>query len=110
MDAKPLVRRIDETARARRRGVRNVSGDTQREFPVVSITSARLTPFAVRRSGSTSTWSCRSRRPQTATLATPGTLMRRGRIVQRARTDWSMSDTLSDDSDTIMRRLVDDSG
>jgi hypothetical protein len=45
-----------------------------------------------------------------ATFATPGTPIRRGRIVQRARTDSSIGESFSDDSPIIMTRLVDDSG
>src|ERR1041384_5265515 len=45
-----------------------------------------------------------------ATLATPGTPSRRGRIVHRARTPMSVSDSLSDDRPIIIVRLVDDVG
>ena len=89
---------------------RKVSGDTARALPVVSTTWLRVTPCSRSRSGSARTWSCRSRWPQMATLATPGTPTRWGRIVQRASTDSSIGDSSLDDSPTISTRLVDDSG
>jgi hypothetical protein len=45
-----------------------------------------------------------------ATLATPGTPIRRGRIVQRANTDTWIGDNSLEESPTIMTRLVDDNG
>ncbi len=48
--------------------------------------------------------------PHTATLATPGTPMRRGRIVQRAITDFSIGEMRSDDSPIMSTRLEEDSG
>src|SRR5881227_511047 len=45
-----------------------------------------------------------------ATLETPGTPIRRGLMVHRARTPMSMSDMSLDDSPIIMTRLVDDVG
>ena len=60
--------------------------------------------------GSTCTCSCRSRKPQTATLATPGTPSRRGLMFQRARTPRSTSDRSSEEMPTIITRLFDDSG
>ena len=48
--------------------------------------------------------------PQTATLATPGTLMSLGRMVQRERTDRSMSDLSLADRPSIMTRLADEVG
>src|SRR2546429_3920536 len=47
--------------------------------------------------------SCRSRWPQTETLATPGTPIRRGLIVQRASTDSSSGDSFLEDTPIIMR-------
>ena len=70
-DGEPLVGRVDEPAAVERRGV---AGGLQ--SPASSVT-----PWARSRSGSTSTWNCRSRWPQIATLATPGTAISRGRIV-----------------------------
>jgi hypothetical protein len=89
---------------------RKVKGDTHRALPVVSTTWLRVTPCSRSRSGSACTWSWRSRWPQMATLATPGTPINRGRIVQRASTDSSIGDSSLDDSPTIMTRLVDDRG
>src|SRR5215207_9356186 len=60
--------------------------------------------------GSTCTCSCRERWPHTATFATPGTPSNFGAIVQRAKTDMSISDTSFDDRPTIIDRLADDSG
>src|SRR6266704_1073449 len=48
--------------------------------------------------------------PHTATFATPGTDNRAGRMVQRASTDISISETDFEESPTIMARLVADSG
>ena len=67
-------------------------------------------PWARSRSGSISTWSCRSRWPQTETLATPGTPIRRGLIVQRASTDSSSGVSFLEDTPIIMVRLVADTG
>jgi hypothetical protein len=89
---------------------RKVSGDTHREFPAVSITWLSETPCCCMRCGSTRIWSCRSRCPQIATFATPGTLSRRGRMVQCASTDISMSDTSFEDRPTIITRLEEESG
>ena len=60
-DGQPLVGRVHEAARGHRHGVAG-----RRRPPPASVT-----PLARSRSGSTSTWSCRSRWPQIATLATP---------------------------------------
>ena len=87
-----------------------LSGDTQSALPVLSMTWLSETPSRLSLSGSTCTWSCRSRWPQMATLATPGTPISRGLIFQRASTDMSIRDTSLEESPTIMTRLVDDSG
>ena len=79
-------------------------------LPVVLITDWSVTPASASSAGSTRTWSWRSRWPQTETLATPSTPMRKGRIVQRASTDMSISETVSDESPIIITRLSDDSG
>ena len=44
------------------------------------------------------------------TFATPGTPIRRGRIVQRAITDFSIGDSSFEESAIIITRLDDDSG
>ena len=85
---------------------RNVSGETHRALPAVSMTCSSLTRCWRSRRGSTSTWSWRSRWPQIATLATPGTPISRGRIVQRASTDMSISDLVGRANPTIMKRLA----
>ena len=87
-----------------------LSGDTQSALPVDSISSVRVTSFERSRSGSTWTCSCRSRKPQTETLATPGMLISRGRICQRARTDICIVVTVFDDMAIIATRLVDEVG
>ena len=69
-----------------------------------------VTPCLRNRSGSNCTCSCRSRWPQMETLATPGTPIRRGLIVQRARTDSSIRDSFFEDTPIIMVRLVADTG
>jgi hypothetical protein len=89
---------------------RKVRGDTARALPAVSTTWLRVMPCSRSRSGSAWTWSWRSRWPQMATFATPGTPIRWGRMVQRASTDSSIGVSFSDDSPIIMTRLVDDSG
>ena len=61
-------------------------------------------------SGSTCTCNCRWRSPQMDTFATPGTPIRRGRIVQRASTDMSISDSLSEVSPIAMQRLAEETG
>src|SRR6266568_2720308 len=48
--------------------------------------------------------------PHMATLATPGTDNKAGRIFQRASTDISMGDTFLEESPTIMTRFVADMG
>ena len=48
--------------------------------------------------------------PQTETFATPGTLISRGRICQRASTDICIAETVSDRIEIIATRLVDDVG
>ncbi len=73
-------------------------------------TSCSVTPLARSRSGSTSTCSCRSRWPQMATLATPGTAISRGRTVQRASVVSSTCDRVVDDIPIFITRLSDDSG
>ncbi len=89
---------------------RKVKGETERAFPVVSMIWSRETPAARNRAVSTCTCSCRSRAPQTDTVATPGRPIRRGLMFQRARTPMSMRDTVSDDIPMTMARLVDEIG
>ena len=89
---------------------RKLSGETHSALPVVSMTWPRVTPFARSWRGSTWTWSCCSRWPQIATLATPVIPINRGRIVQRARTDRSMSDRSLEVTPIIITRLAEDSG
>ena len=73
-------------------------------------TSARVRPRVRSCSGFTSTCSCRSRWPQMATLATPGTAISRGRMLQRASVVISTCVRLSDDTPIFSTRLVDESG
>ncbi len=87
-----------------------LSGDTHSAFAVLWITWSREMPCPRSFCGSTCTCSCRSRWPQIATFATPGTPIRRGLIFQRASTDMSIRDTSLEDSPIIMTRPVDDSG
>ena len=89
---------------------RKLSGETTCALPAVLMTWLSVTFLSRSRSGSTCTWSCWSRMPQMATFATPGTPIRRGRIVQRAITDRSIGDSSSDESPIISTRLDDDSG
>ena len=84
-----------------------LSGDAQSAFPVVLMTSVRVTPFSCSRAGSTWTWSCLSRCPQMVTFATPGTAISRGLIFHRASTERSISEMSVAESPTIMTRLVD---
>ena len=79
-------------------------------MPVVSMIWLWVTPLAASRSGSIWTCSCRSRSPQTATLATPGTPSSLGLMVHRERTDISIRDSFSEDTPIIATRLVADSG
>src|SRR3954471_2101649 len=88
----------------------NVNGETQRALPVVSSTCSSETPLSRSFLGSTATWSCRSRCPQTETLATPGTPSRRGTIVQRASTDIAIGEVDVDETPIIITRFVDESG
>src|SRR5437867_572254 len=87
-----------------------LNDDTQSALPAVSKTLNSDTPRSCSRFGSTWTWSCRSRWPQIATLATPGTPISRGTIVHRASTDIWIGDRDFEDSPTISTRLVADSG
>ena len=89
---------------------RKLREETHSELPAVLTTWFSETLSSFRCCGSTWTWSWRSRWPQMATLATPGTPRRRGLIVQRARTPMSMRESWSDDSPIISTRLVDDVG
>ena len=89
---------------------KNVRGDTHRESPVVLMICSWVMPWARSRSGSICTWSCRSRWPQIETLATPGTPIRRGLIVQRASTDSSIRESFFEDTPIIIVRLVADTG
>ena len=59
-----LLRRLDEPARAGRRGLRKLSGETAWALPVVATTWSSVTPRSRRRSGSTCTCSSWSRMPQ----------------------------------------------
>ncbi len=87
-----------------------LSGDTHSALPVVVSTWSSETPRFRSRSGSTWTWSCWSRSPQMATLATPGTPIRRGRIFHRASTDIWISDRSLEVRPIIMTRLVEEVG
>ena len=77
---------------------------------VVSMRLMSGTRRACIRSGSARTWSCCSRWPQIATLATPGIPMRRGRMFHRARTDMSMSERSFEERPIIMARVMDERG
>ena len=73
-------------------------------------TVSSVTPLVRSRSGSTSTWYCRSRWPQIATLATPGIDISRGRIVHFASSVRSICESVFDETPIFSSRLVDDSG
>ena len=60
----------------------NRSRPTSSASDVSSITWSSVTPCALMRLGSTSTWYCSRCSPQIATLATPGTRSSRARIFQ----------------------------
>ncbi len=79
-------------------------------MPAVAITCLSVTFLSRSVRGSTWTWSCWSRIPKIDTFATPGTPIRRGRIVQRAITDFWIGDSLSEESAIIITRLEEDSG
>src|ERR1044071_2235881 len=89
---------------------KKVNGETHNAFPVVSTICWRETPLVCNSSGFTNTCSCRSRLPQIATWATPGTPIKRGAMVQRASTDMSIRDRSLEESPTIMNRLAEDNG
>ena len=81
------------------------------EASVTALTTASsVTPLSRSRSGSTSTWYCRSRWPQIATFATPGIDISRGRIVHFARRVRSICESVFDETPIFSSRLVDDSG
>ena len=69
-----------------------------------------VTPLAASRRGSMMTWYCRSRWPQIATFATPGTAISRGRMVQSAKSDNAIWSRVGDDTPIFIARLVDESG
>ena len=73
-------------------------------------TASSVTPLSRSRSGSTSTWYCRSRWPQIATLATPGIAISRGRIVHFASIVRSICESVFDETPIFSSRLVDESG
>src|SRR5215216_4737958 len=79
-----------------------LNGDTHRALPVDSISWVRVTLWLCSR--------CGSRIPQTETLATPGMLISRGLICQRARTDICISETVSECMEIMATRLVDEVG
>ena len=110
-DLQALLRRLDEAAGARRRGLQEAERrDRPARCPAVSTTWLSVTFLSRSRSGSTCTWSCWSRMPQIATFATPGTPISRGRTVQRAITDCSIGESSFEDSPIISTRLDEDSG
>ncbi len=78
--------------------------------PLARSTSSSVTPWPRSRSGSTITWSWRSRCPQMATLATPGMAISRGRTVHRISVVSSTWLRTFDVTPIFMTRLVDDSG
>ena len=89
---------------------RNPPAVTDMASRVDVTTSCSVTPFACSRSGSTRTCSCRSRCPQIATFATPGTAISRGRTVHRASVVRSICESEDDDMPIFMTRLSEDSG
>ncbi len=90
--------------------LRKVSGETSCALPVVATTCDRLAWCDRSRRGSTRTWSWRSRSPQIATLATPGSPISRGRIVHRARTESWIGVRRRERRPIIIARAVDDTG
>ena len=71
---------------------RKVSGETHSALPVVRMTWFRATPRSAQPPRVDLDLQLALALPQMATLATPGTPISRGRIVQRASTDMSMGD------------------
>ncbi len=88
----------------------NPPPETTDESVTALTTASSVTPFSRSRSGSTSTWYCRSRWPQIATFATPGIDISRGRIVHFASRVMSICESVLDDTPIFSRRLVEDSG
>ena len=99
-DREPLVRRVDEAAGLGRHAVARRGDHLGRASRALACS----------RSGSTSTCSCRSRWPQIATLATPGTAISRGRIVHSATVVMSICDSVFDVMPIFSARLSDESG
>src|SRR5262249_22721932 len=93
LDAEPLVRGVDPTPGSGEGAVRDVGRRTPHETAGGLMICSWVMPYARSRSGSTWTWSCRSRWPQIETFATPGTPIRRGLIVQRASTESSIGES-----------------
>src|SRR3954451_4366083 len=87
-----------------------VSGETHSAFAEVRNTCSSVTLCCISLVGSTWTCNCRSRKPQTPTFATPGTLSSRGTMVQRDSSDMSISDCCFEVSPIIMSRPVDEVG
>ena len=88
---KPPVPGVEASRKRQRRDHLGVAGRLRTTWP-------RVTPLPPQPcSGSTCTWSCWSRMPQTETLATPGTPISLGRTIHWAITDCSMADSSSDD-------------
>ena len=87
-----------------------LNDDTHSEFAGGFEDLQQRNLLSCNRFGSTCTCSCRSRWPQIATLATPGTPIKRGIIVQRASTPIWIRETSFEDSPIIMTRPVDDRG
>src|ERR1041384_4157038 len=77
---------------------------------VASITESSATCRAAIAWGMTWTWSVLICSPQIGTLATPGTLRRRDRIVQYAASDMSVTDIVCDVMPIFITRLVAESG
>ena len=81
------------------------------EASVTALTTASsVTALSRSRSGSMSTWYCRSRWPQIATFATPGIDISRGRIVHFASRVRSIWVSVFDETPIFISRLVDESG
>ena len=89
---------------------RKDSGETHSASPAAVMMSSCDTRALRSLSGSKCTCNWRSRWPQIETLLTPGTPTSLGFMVQRASSESSVESILSDETPTIMKRLVADKG
>ena len=112
VDAEPLVRGVDEAAGAGRRGLEEAQrGDPERVAGGLDHLLQRDAGFAAVAPGRPAPAAGARAAPTPTTLATPGTPMSRGRMVQRARTDMSIERQLvGGQRRRCITRLDEDSG